>query len=138
MATWRDYLQRFRPAGVAGAAAPAGVPADRVEEASAELAPVFDLLADTERQLTALREQGLAGARHRLDRANARAAGIVASARDRAEAVRAEAAANAAANGARPPDDRPARIRARSARTMTTLVDRAVAIAVRRIEAGAR
>ena len=44
MATLRDYVRRFRPAGAPGAAAPAGVPADRGAELDAELAGVFEEL----------------------------------------------------------------------------------------------
>ena len=45
MPSARDMLQRFRPIGTPGAAAPAGVPADRAAELGRELQPVFDELA---------------------------------------------------------------------------------------------
>ncbi|WFR71239.1 hypothetical protein P9209_18700 [Prescottella defluvii] len=65
----RDLLRRFRPAGTPGAAASAGVPADRVAELSAELAPVLS----------------------RLDEAGQRAAEIRAAAERDAQAIRVEA-----------------------------------------------
>lgn len=48
----RQFLGRFRPTAVPGAPGPSGVPVDRAAEASAELAPVFALLAKTEAQVT--------------------------------------------------------------------------------------
>ena len=75
----RDLLARFRPAGTPGAAAPAGVPADRVAEAERELEPVF---------------AALAGVRAEADR-------IRASARLDAEGRRAEAAARVGRRRAR-------------------------------------
>ncbi|WP_330180126.1 hypothetical protein OHB26_27395 [Nocardia sp. NBC_01503] len=41
MPQWRDFLDRFRPAGAPGAAAPRGVPADRAAELTAELTPLL-------------------------------------------------------------------------------------------------
>jgi hypothetical protein len=46
MTQTRDFLDRFRPAGAPGAAARAGVPADRVRELAAEIEPVLALLDD--------------------------------------------------------------------------------------------
>ncbi len=46
MTQTRDFLERFRPAGAPGAAARAGVPADRVRELAAEVEPVLALLDD--------------------------------------------------------------------------------------------
>ncbi len=46
MTQTRDFLDRFRPAGAPGAAARAGVPADRVRELAAEVEPVLVLLDD--------------------------------------------------------------------------------------------
>ena len=47
MSATRDFLDRFRPAGAPGAAAGAGVPADRARELGAEIRPVLALLDDT-------------------------------------------------------------------------------------------
>ena len=44
----RDFFSRFRPAGAPGAAARAGVPADRLREREAEVGPVLALLDSTE------------------------------------------------------------------------------------------
>ncbi|KAE8765526.1 hypothetical protein, partial [Georgenia thermotolerans] len=51
----RDILQRFRPAGTPGAAAPAGVPADRVTEMAAELEPVLARLAEAQAEADQVR-----------------------------------------------------------------------------------
>ena len=52
----RDFLARFRPVGTPWcAAASAGVPADRVAEAGAELEPLFAMLADTEAEIDRVR-----------------------------------------------------------------------------------
>lgn len=51
----RDFLARFRPAGIPGAAAATGVPADRLAEAGAELEPLFAMLADTEAEIDRIR-----------------------------------------------------------------------------------
>jgi hypothetical protein len=89
----RELLARFRPAGTPGAAAPAGVPADRVAELARELQPVFDELAGTEQEARDIRAAAAAEARLRRDRAGEQARSIVAEARRDAEARRAEAAA---------------------------------------------
>jgi hypothetical protein len=92
-----DILRRFRPAGAPGAAAVAGVPADRVAEAAAELGPVLDLLAEVEAACAELREAGRRDADATLARAREQAAGVIASARMRAEGERAATAARARA-----------------------------------------
>jgi hypothetical protein len=93
----RDFLARFRPVGTPGAAVSAGVPADRVAEASAELEPLFAMLADTEAETDRIRasaDQRIAEG-HRL--AAEHAADVLARARLRADAERADAAAVARA-----------------------------------------
>jgi hypothetical protein len=97
MARGRDFLARFRPVGTPGAAAPAGVPADRVVEAAAELEPLFAMLADTEVRAESIRasaDQRIAES-HRL--AAERATEVLAQARLRADAERADASARARA-----------------------------------------
>jgi hypothetical protein len=89
----RDILRRFRPVGVPGTAAARGVPADRVAEASAELAPVFTLLEDVEDECDRIRGEAEDYARARAEAAAATAASQVAEARRQAEAERAEVAA---------------------------------------------
>jgi hypothetical protein len=93
----RDFLARFRPVGTPGAAASAGVPADRVAEAGAELEPLFAMLADTEAEVDRVR----ASADQRIAEGNQlaaeRAVEVLAQARLRADAERADASAKARA-----------------------------------------
>jgi vacuolar-type H+-ATPase subunit H len=93
----RDFLARFRPAGAPGAAARAGVPADRSDELAAEVAPVLALLDDT----TAERERLIGQARHDAEQivtaARSAADAIGADAARRAEVVRQQAAQQAVA-----------------------------------------
>jgi vacuolar-type H+-ATPase subunit H len=93
MAWPADFLRRFRPAGTPGPAARAGVPVDRVAEAADELEPVLALLAGAESAAADIREQARQDALELGDQARARAAGLVAEARGRAEAERADAVA---------------------------------------------
>jgi vacuolar-type H+-ATPase subunit H len=88
----RDLLERFRPIGAPGAAAPAGVPADRVAEAGRELAPVFAALAGAEAECARIRAEAEQEANRRRLAATEEAQRIVALARRRAEAERADAA----------------------------------------------
>ena len=93
MPSARDLLQRFRPIGTPGAAAPAGVPADRGAEAIRELQPVFDELATTVEEVTRIRAAAAEQARVRRDRAAEEASRIIDAARMQGEAARADAAA---------------------------------------------
>jgi F0F1-type ATP synthase membrane subunit b/b' len=93
----RDFLTRFRPVGTPGAAASAGVPADRVAEADAELEPLFAMLADTEAEVGRIRasaDQRIAES-HRL--AAERVTEVLAQARLSADAERADASGRARA-----------------------------------------
>jgi hypothetical protein len=74
----RDLLARFRPVGAPGAAAPAGVPADRGSERDRELQAVFDELADTEEQAAAIRAAADREAAEIAARARERLPGLVA------------------------------------------------------------
>lgn len=89
--TVRDFLQRFRPAGAPGAATRAGVPADRVAELTAELAPVFALLAEVEAEAAGIRQEAVALAEARRAEAARTADRLVAEARLQAQAARAAA-----------------------------------------------
>ena len=92
MASARDLLERFRPAGTPGAAAPAGVPYDRGAALEDELRPVLALLSPTEERCAAqLREAAAQAEQIRADAA-AQGAALLAQARLRAEEARAEAA----------------------------------------------
>lgn len=97
MASLRDFLQRFRPAGTPGAAARPGVPADRQAELAVELEPVFALLAETQDQAERLRLAGSRQAAEGLRQAADQAEVIMSNATGQASAVRAEAAARAQA-----------------------------------------
>jgi hypothetical protein len=88
----RDFLERFRPAGTAGPAGAAGVPADRLAGAEEELAPVFAVLAGVERESAAIRARAERSAERRTVQADRMAAAIVARARSQAAAERATAA----------------------------------------------
>ena len=82
----RDTLQRFRPAGTPGAASAAGIPVDRVAEASAELEPVLSLLADTQAEVAGLRRAAEREAEQRRQAAVTRATALIAAAHRQATA----------------------------------------------------
>ena len=96
----RDLLERLRPSGAPGAASLSGVPADRVAERSAELEPVFALLADAQAEAQKIESDAEREAQRRRDRAVEQARGIVAAARHAADSERAHAAAAAQAGAA--------------------------------------
>ena len=100
MPQWRDFLDRFRPAGAPGAAARRGVPSDRKADAVAELMPLVSLLDDDQAQAERIREQ----ARDRAAQVRAAAdhgrAATITRARMEALAVRDDAAARARAKAA--------------------------------------
>jgi hypothetical protein len=95
MARLRDVVRWLRPAGAPGAAAPAGIPVDRADEANAELAPVFAALEPAMATAADL----LARAAEDAEEIHRRGAGEVearlADAHRRAEVGRAAAAARA-------------------------------------------
>ncbi len=106
----RDVLDRLRPVGSPGAAAPAGVPVDRRAGLEAELAPVFAALTGVEDECRRIRSAAAAEAARRrqsgIDRARdvlsqarldvrAERAGAAAELRRRAETVAAELQAQA-------------------------------------------
>ena len=86
MASLRDFLSRFRPAGAPGAAARAGVPVDRKRELEAEVGPVLGLLDGTRAECESI-----------IARARRDADGIVAGARSEAAAIEADGGRRAAA-----------------------------------------
>lgn len=89
----RAMLRRFRPAAAPGAAAPGGVPADRVADREAELADVFALLQDVELECAALLDAARNAGEARRASARSHAEALVAEGRRRADAERAGAAA---------------------------------------------
>jgi len=88
----RDFLTRFRPAGSPGAAARAGVPADRSGELEAEVAPVLARLDDTEAEHERLIAQARRDAEQIVAAARSAADAIAADANQRAETAREQAA----------------------------------------------
>ena len=99
MARVRDILYRFRPAGSPGAAGTAGVPVDRGADLSAELAPLFAQLADTEAACDALVENARSEAVARHGRVSDSAHALVEGARDEAVVERAASAAATQSSG---------------------------------------
>ena len=92
MPALRDFLARFRPAGPPGAAARAGVPADRSCELEAEVGPVLALLGSTDAECERIIAQARRDAGQITAAAQAEAAAIAADAGQRARAAREEAA----------------------------------------------
>jgi nucleotide-binding universal stress UspA family protein len=92
MPALRDFLARFRPAGPPGAAARAGVPADRSRELEAEVGPVLALLESTDAERERIIAQARRDAGQITAEAQAEAAAIAADAEQRAKRAREEAA----------------------------------------------
>jgi dsDNA-specific endonuclease/ATPase MutS2 len=88
----RDFLTRFRPAGAPGAAARAGVPADRSGELESEVGPVLALLDDTQAERERLVTQARREAEQIVAAAQSTASAIAADAAQRAETAREQAA----------------------------------------------
>ena len=113
----RDFLERFRPAGAPGAAARAGVPADRGRELDGELVPVLKLLDETYRECGQIVARAREEAARITDGARERAAAMAADAARQASAARDEAG-RAVLTAARGACDREiARAERRAART---------------------
>ena len=92
MPQWRDFLDRFRPAGTPGAAAQGGVPADRTADMATELEPVFMLLDDVHAAAARIIRRAAEQADKIRQDAGRQAAEIVARAQAQAGTARAEAA----------------------------------------------
>ncbi len=88
----RDFLTRFRPAGSPGAAARAGVPADRSGELEAEVASVLARLDESEAERGRLIAQARRDAEQIVAAARSAADAIAADGAQRAETVREQAA----------------------------------------------
>ncbi|MEV7011406.1 hypothetical protein [Streptosporangium sp. NPDC051022] len=101
MARLSDFLERFRPTGVPGGAAPTGVPADYTADPAAELTPVFSAIADTQAECDRERERARHRAEEIRERGRAQAAAMVLAARLEAEAEKARASAAARRRGDR-------------------------------------
>jgi hypothetical protein len=99
MATARDLLHRFRPAGAPGAASATGVPVDRGADLEAELRPLFDRLTVTERECALIVEHAQTIADRVRAGAIDRARAVVVAARERVDGERADVAAQARRRG---------------------------------------
>jgi hypothetical protein len=86
-------LERLRPAGAPGTAAPAGVPADRVAELAAELEPLLARLDGVQAQCDRIRADAAAEADRRRRLAVEQARQLLTEGRRAAEAERSAAAA---------------------------------------------
>ena len=95
MPALRDFLTRFRSAGPPGAAARAGVPADRSGELEAEVGPVLALLESTDAERERIIAQARRDAGQITAAARAQAAAIAADAGRRATAARVQTARQA-------------------------------------------
>ncbi|WP_329190699.1 hypothetical protein [Actinacidiphila glaucinigra] len=82
---FRDFLMRFRPTGLPGAAAAGGVPADRSAELRAELEPALAALDSTGALARTMLEAANHEAARRRETARRQAAEIVQAAHVRAE-----------------------------------------------------
>ncbi|HEU4424982.1 MAG TPA: hypothetical protein VFR67_20835 [Pilimelia sp.] len=125
-----DLLQRLRPAGAPGAAAPVAVPAEEEDAAAAELAPVFAALEPVVAECEAIRSSAQQTVSDELAQARRDAEAMVADALSRAPAERAAAAArihrsgDAAADALRAEaDTTAARLRAAGGRRLAELTD---------------
>lgn len=97
MPAGRGFLERFRTTGTPGAAAGAGVPADRVAEREAELAALFEQLDAAEAEAIRIRAAGAAEAEAIRTDAAARCRSLLTQADRDADAARRQAAARVAA-----------------------------------------
>ena len=136
MAQWRDFLERFRPAGTPGAAARPGVPADRSADAAAELTPLLMLLDDIQDEAQRIRADAAARADEICRAARRQAEQIVAQARRGALSIQTEAEAAARSRAAAAQADMQAqnaaeieRLRARAAEQMPCYVEKVVTLA---------
>ena len=88
MASIRELLHRFQPAGTPGGAGGAAVPVDAGARDDAELAPVFDALGSTHQEAAGIRAQADALAAGLRQAASATAERVVTAARAGAEKTR--------------------------------------------------
>jgi hypothetical protein len=137
----RGFLDRFRASGTPGAAAGAGVPADRVAERNVELAPVFEQLSDTEAEARRIRSEAADAAATRRDSAAEESRRLVSTARRDAESVRRDAASRIAARAERETaatlqaaQADAAAIRAHVESTLPSYTDRVVALVLDRLD----
>jgi hypothetical protein len=123
MATARELLHRFRPAGAPGAASATGVPADRGADLAAELQPLFARLTVTEQECGLIVQQAQAAADQVRARAAQRARALVLAAQQRVDGERAAVAAQARQRGEE-----------ESAATLASAADQAALVRRRAVE----
>jgi hypothetical protein len=131
MPGWQDFLNRFRPAGAPGAAAPRGVPVDRSATAAAELTPLLSRLDATREEADRIRTAAHEQAAQLRRDGSAESAALVERARENVETVAAQAAAQelSAARIADPASDAATEVAQRVAERLPTYTERVVAAA---------
>lgn len=136
MAQVRGFLDRFRPAGAPGAAARAGVPADRARERQEELGPVLALLDDVHSECGRIIEEARQEAEGIAAAAQAEVAAVAGQADHRARAAHDEAAEELleqarrqARRDAATADRQAARVRRLARRRLPGLAAKAVGLA---------
>jgi len=102
---WRDFMDRFRPAGTPGAAGRPAVPADRSADAAAELTAVLVLLDDAQQEASRIRRAAAERAEEIRRDADRQAAEIIAGARRGADTVRLQSEAEAVREAEAATDD---------------------------------
>ncbi|HUO41200.1 MAG TPA: hypothetical protein VMU34_26675 [Mycobacterium sp.] len=130
MPQWRDFLDRFRPAGTPGTPGRPAVPANRSVDAAAELTAVLVLLDDAQQEALRIREAGAERAEEIRRDADRKAAEIIANARREADTVRLEAGMQALREAEAAADDMRAstvaeitRLRAQAGERLPNYVD---------------
>lgn len=100
MPGWRDFLDRFRPAGAPGAPSPGGIPVDRAAAAAAELMPLLERLDSVQDEAGRLEATAREQAAQIRRAGSEEAAALVRCARDAAETTAAQAASSESADDA--------------------------------------
>lgn len=131
----RNLLERFRPVGTPGAAAPAGVPADRTAEAATEVAPVLAALRPTLDECATIRTAAEEMARQRVADAEEQAQRLLAQFQLEAREERAVSAAAVRQSGQVAVEqlladatEEARRLRERAASRLPAVVDHVVAL----------
>jgi len=131
----RNLLERFRPVGTPGAAAPAGVPADRAADAATEVAPVLAALRPTLDECATIRTAAEEMARQRVADAEEQAQRLLAQFQLEAPEERAVSAAAVRQSGQAAVEqlladatEETRRLRERAASRLPAVVDHVVAL----------
>lgn len=100
MPGWRDFLDRFRPAGAPGAASAGAIPIDRAAAAAAELMPLLERLDTAQDEVQRLRAAAREQAAQVRLAGGDEAAAVIRHARDHAETVATQLVSDDSAAGA--------------------------------------